>query len=225
MTRSKRIVLSGLLSAVVLGLVCIGCQQSSSTKVSQSGDARPPAEQSFDEISQIIKSALETGAGGVQGGFVSEQANARSHFSVHNDVTSAIIRPTSPSEPYRATITVTSHTTYSIRHIPEVEKKSGDKEKKNGGQEPGTNPLDETQGNGSSTSSTDSGEDPLVMSSKGTRPLLSRPEDAVARRADDEDRTYDLVYENGRWTLKTQLDLKTEQAVKNAFDYALKLQP
>jgi hypothetical protein len=221
----KSIVWSGLFCAAVLGLACVGCRQSSSPNVSQTGDSRPPAEESFDEIAQIIKSALETGVGGVQGGFVSDQPNARSQFSVHNDVTSEVIKPTGPTEPYRGKITVTSHTTYSIRHIPDTEKKGSDKDKKNGGQDSGSNPLEETKPKSGAKGGTDSGDDPLVLSSKGGKGLPGRPEDSVARRADDESRTYDLAYENGRWALKTELDLKTEQAVKNAFDYALKLQP
>jgi hypothetical protein len=212
--------------AIVLGLVSLGCQQSSPTKVSQS-DARPAAEQSFDEISQIVKNALETGAGGMQGGFVSEKANARSHFSVHNTVSSKVIPPADPGETYRATITVTSRTDYSLRRIPESEKKGDEKEKsKHGGQDSGVNPLDDSRGTGSTANGVEVLDDSLITSpTKPTRPLPGQPEDSVARRADEEVRNYDLAYENNRWVLKTDLDLKTELSVKNAFDYALKLQP
>src|SRR5450432_3903043 len=128
MTRRLSIASAALSYAIVLVLVSIGCQQSSSSKVAQS-DARPPAEKSFDEIALIVKSALETGAGGVQGGFVSDQPNARSHFSVHNDVSSELIKPTNSDESYRAKITVKSHTLYSVRHIPDSDKKN-DSDKK-----------------------------------------------------------------------------------------------
>jgi hypothetical protein len=226
MTRRVSIASAALWSAITLVLMSVGCQQSTSSKGARS-DARPPAEESFDEIAQIVKNALETGAGGVQGGFVSEQANARSHFSVRNDVTSELIRPASPGDNYKATITVTSRTNYSIRHIPDSEKKSGEKDKsKNGGADSGTNPLDDPQTNGNNPHGVEGHEDSMITSSsKATRALPGPAEDSVARRADEEIRTYELVYENNRWDLKTKLDLKTELAVKNAFDYALKLQP
>jgi hypothetical protein len=222
MSRRESIAFVIVACALALGALSVGCRQSS-TKDAQA-DNRPPAEKSFDEIALIIKGALETGAGGVQGGFVSEQPNARSHFSVHNTVTSDIIPPKNPGESYRAAITVKSHTSYSLRRIPEAEKKSSEKEKqKNGGPDSGSSPLDDSQGVGANGEVLD---DSLISSSsKGTRPLPGRPEDSVARLADEEERTYELAYENGRWALKTPLDLKTELSVKNAFDYALKLQP
>jgi hypothetical protein len=209
--------------AYAIGSLSVGCRQSSSTKISQS-DTRPPAEQSFDEIAAIVKSALETGVGGVQSGFVSDQANARSHFSVHNVVTSEIIPPATPNENYRATITVKSRTSYSLRHLPEGDKKSEPDKKRSQGPDNGSNPLDESHG--ANSNGVEVVDDSLVTSpSKTTRPLPGRPEDSVARMADEEARTYDLAYENSRWVLKSQLDLKTEMSVKNAFDYALKLQP
>ena len=207
--------------ALALGSLSVGCHDSSSTAVSQN-DKRPPAEKSFDEIAQIIKSALETGVGGVQGGFVSENENGRSHFAVHNDVTSQLIPPTAPNEDYRATITVTSRTIYSLRHIPDSDKKSDQDKKKPQGKNSGSNSNDDsTGGDSNGVESLDSS----VSSSKGTKPVPGISDDAVARRADEEVRTYEMAYENNRWVLKTELDLKTELSVKNAFDYALKLQP
>jgi hypothetical protein len=207
--------------ALSLVLLSVGCDRSS-TKVSQV-DMRPAPEKSFEEIALIVKSALETGAGGIQGGFVSEQANARSHFSVHNDVSSELIKPASADENYRAKITVKSHTLYSLRHLPDSDSKKSDTDKKKtSGQDSGSNPLDDSKGINGSDTPTDS-----VSSSttKSPKSVLGRPDDAVNSLSDEEVRTYDLVYENGRWALKTPLDLKTELSVKNAFDYALKLQP
>lgn len=209
--------------ALALGSLSVGCRQSSSTKVAQV-DNRPAAEKSFDEIALIIKGALETGNGGIQGGFVSEQPNARSHFSVHNSVSSAIVPPNNPDENYRATITVKSHTSYSLLRIPDSDKKSGDTDKqKNTKPDSGTSPLDSSQGANPNGEGLD--DSPASSSSKAIRPLPGHPEDSVASLADEEERTYELAYENGRWALKTPLDLKTELSVKNAFDYALKLQP
>jgi hypothetical protein len=220
MNRPQRFAIVMLACALALGSLCVGCNESPPHQASQS-DARPPAEKSFDEIAQIVRSALETGVGGVQSGFVSEKANARSHFAVHNDVTSQLIPPAAPGENYRATITVTSHTIYSLRHIPDSDKKSDQDKKKTQGQNSGSNSTDDSQG----ANGVEAMDDSVTSSSKGSRPLPGLPEDAVARRADEEVRTYELAYENSQWVLKTELDLKTELSVKNAFDYALKLQP
>jgi hypothetical protein len=210
--------------ALALGVFIAGCGQSS-PKVSQT-DMRPAPEKSFDEIALIVKSALETGAGGIQAGFVSDQPNARSHFSVHNDVSSELIRPTNADESYRAKITVKSHTLYSLRHLPDSDKKNDSDKKKPQGKDAGSNPLlDDTQGTKSNGGADVPDDSASSSTSKSPRPLPGRPDDAVSSLPDEDSRTYDLVYENGRWALKTPLDLKTELSVKNAFDYALKLQP
>jgi hypothetical protein len=208
----------------VLGLATLGCERSGSR--SKQADVRPPAEKSFDEISQIIKGALETGGGGMQGGFVDNKANARSQFSVHNDVTSQLIAPADGSDAYRAKITVKSRTTYSLRRIPDSDKKGSDQDKKkNNGQDSGANPADDTPQVGSNGVEI-LDQDTVSSTSKGGRPLPGgKPDDAVSRLADEDSRTYELAYENSRWVLKTELDPKTEQSVSNAFKYALSLQP
>ena len=222
MTPRRRLVATLFAGAFVLGLATLGCERSGSR--SKQADVRPPAEKSFDEIAQIIKGALETGGGGMQGGFVDNKGNARSQFSVHNDVTSQLIAPTDGSEAYRAKITVKSRTTYSLRRIPDGEKNSDQDKKKSNGQDSGTNPADDTPKVGSN--GVEILDQDTVSSSKGGRPLPgSHPEGAVSRLADEDSRTYELAYENSRWVLKSELDPKTEQSVSNAFKYALSLQP
>ena len=46
----------------------------------------------------------------------------------------------------------------------------------------------------------------------------------VTRKADRQERKYELVYENGRWVLTTKLDPNTEQSIQYAFDRALESQ-
>jgi hypothetical protein len=224
MTPRQRIVATLLGGAFVLGVANLGCQRTSSTQSKQT-DTRPAAEKSFDEIAQIVKSALETGGVGMQGGFVDNKGNARSQFSVHNDVTSEIIPPTDGSEAYRAKITVKSRTTYSLRRIPDSEKKNSDQDnkKKSSGQDSGANPPDDTPQTG--PNGVEVLDQDLVTPSKGKSLPGGQPDDAVSRLADEESRTYDLAYESGHWVLKSELDPKTEQSVSNAFKYALSLQP
>ena len=221
MNLRQRALTSVLYGSALSGLAILGCQQHSATPSHQT-DTRPAAEQSFEEIAHVIKSALETGAGGVQGGFVDDKGNARSQFSVHNDVKSEIIPPTAPTENYRAKITVISRTTYSLRRIPDSEKKSNDQDtkKKNNGQDSGANPADDTPKTGPN------GVEVLDQELVKSKPLPgSKTDDSVSRLADEEARTYDLAYENGRWALKSELDPKTEQSVSNAFKFALSQQP
>jgi hypothetical protein len=219
----QRILVAILCGACGLGLASPGCQRSSSTQTTQT-DARPAAEKSFDEIADIVKRALETGIGGVQGGFVSEKASARTQFSVHNEVTSAITPPTGPNDNYCATVTVTSRTTYSLRHMPETEKKSGEPEKKkNGGHDLGPALPDDSDSSGSN--GVEVLDQNLVTSASKTKAVPGKSDDEVNRRADEDVHTYKLAYENNHWVLKSELDPKTEQSVINAFKFALDSQP
>jgi hypothetical protein len=43
----------------------------------------------------------------------------------------------------------------------------------------------------------------------------------VASTKNEFERVYDLVYENGRWKLITELDPNTEESIQIAFDRAL----
>jgi hypothetical protein len=210
--------------ASAIGLLATtGCQQRSAA--SHQVDTRPQPEQSFDEIARILKNALETGAGGVQSGYVADQGSARSQLSVHNDVTSELIPPSDTHPDYRGTITVTSRTTYSLRRIPDVDgKKSSEQEskKKNGSQDPTQNPTNDPNAPVNPADATDQD---IISAQLKNHPMPGhQADDAVSRREEKDIRTYDLAYENNHWVLKTELDPKTEQSVSNAFKYAFSLQ-
>ena len=201
MNLRQRALTSILYGSALSGLAILGCQQHAASPSHQSRHA-PRGGTELRRNSPCRQSALETGAGGVQGGFVDDKGNARSQFSVHNDVKSEIIPPTAPSESYRAKITVTSRTTYSLRRIPDSEKKNNDQDskKKSNGQDSGSNPADDapkTGPNGVEVLDQD-----LVSTSKGKPLPGGKLDDAVSRLADEESRTYDLAYENGHWALK-----------------------
>ena len=49
-------------------------------------------------------------------------------------------------------------------------------------------------------------------------------EKITSRKKDEESRQYELIYENGRWDLKTKLDLETERMIQDAFQRALRTQ-
>ena len=209
---------------VALEFAILGCQGSSHSRVA--ADARPAAEKSFDEIAYIMKGALETGGGGIPTSIVSDDASIRTQFSIHNEVTSQLIPPATADDIYRAKITVTSKTSYSMRKVTDSDRKSSDKDKqKDNGQDSKSNPLTEdTSSSSKGTSGSDTRDESVAATAK-TRAMPAKPEDAVQREQNEDVHTYDLAYENNRWVLKTELDPKTEQAVSNAFNHALSSQP
>ena len=74
--------------------------------------ANEPAtpESSFAKVVQFVKDGIELP--GDVSGFVTTNSGASSRFNVHNTVTSKLIPPATPNDPYRGTITVTSTSVY-----------------------------------------------------------------------------------------------------------------
>jgi hypothetical protein len=121
--------------------------------------------------------------------------------------------PPAEGQPYRAIITVTSESRYSIRQGQENADEADDEKasQKKKGESPATD---------------DAGKDSLDptagVPAEGQKPV--RPEEQVARREEAEQRKYELVYRDGRWTLVTELNKETEQSIDNAFRSALATQ-
>jgi hypothetical protein len=152
-------------------------------------------------------------------GFVMTDASGRSVMSGNNKVSYELIRPTSEGEPFRAIDTVASESHYSMRRTVDG---SNEDSRDKAANEQFDEAFDETDPDALSFNSGT----PSKAAEESSKPkTITRPgEEAVARRQDDKVRTYELIYENGRWNLVTELDQKTEKAIENAFDNALDTQ-
>jgi hypothetical protein len=208
-----------ILCAWTLAAACTGCHREPPSQV-EAAIPRQTPEQSFQEIVRIVKDGIEMRGGGSVSGFVSQGTGASSRFQVNNTVTSEVIPPANSDDVYRGKITITSSSVYSLRRTGEESDDTRDEEKKV--QDKSFSLLDDSE---EESSGFDVMDDELVSASPNGEKLDKGPIESIQRRADEEVRSYDFAYENGRWVLKTKLDPKTEASIENAFNRALSLQP
>lgn len=205
-----------IFSMCFAALVGSGCDRAAPPS-EQAAVERPAAEVSFEAIAEAVKDGIEVRGGDVTG-FVTQQSSASSRFQVHNTVTSQLIPPATPNDPYRGTITVTSRSIYSLRRSAEEDDKNDQEDA----------PVDNGFGPSSGTDEEDSGfnslDNELVSDSAGDEEAGATELESVQRRSDEDIRNYELVYKDGRWELTSKLDPKTEKSVENAFNRALSLQ-
>jgi hypothetical protein len=215
MNRRHPILWTSILGACVVAAAGTGCRRESSPPVEATPE-RPAAELSFEAIVEVVKDGIEM-PGGDASAFVAQRTGATSRFQVHNTVTSQLIPPATTSDPYRGTITVTSRSIYSLRQSVEED----DKEEEA--------PVDDRFSLDDDAEESDSGfsslDQDLVSESADDKKAGATELESVRRRADEDVRTYDLVYKDGRWELTSTFDPKTEKSVENAFKRALGLQP
>ncbi len=208
---------ASLFGAFLVAVACTGCRREPSTAEQAVAHATP--EQGFEEIVRVFKDGIES-PGGSASGFVAQNTGASSRFQVSNTVTSQLIKPAKPDDPYRGTITVTSQSIYSIRMAPDDDEKKDDD--KNASANNRQNPLDTTDTTNSGFESFDKG---LVSQPPSDDKSSGSDAPIVQRRPDKVGHTYDLVYQGNSWKLVTKLDPKTEASIENAFERALRLQP
>jgi hypothetical protein len=213
--------LLALVSAAVVGAWVSGCEERSVSSIQPVGptiSANPTPEESFELIAETFRRGIEDG----QIGFRVPREGGHSMLAGSNEVTHELIRPTKDGDPYRGIITVISTSQYSM-------KRSGNRED--------DTPRDEQSSNQESSSALEEASDisgvqildpNLAPTSSATgstsRSTATDSENRVTRRQNQTDRKYELVYQDGRWSLVTELDPKTEQSIQYAFDHALKTQ-
>jgi hypothetical protein len=213
------------LAVVAIGVAISGCRPEPSSSANGSTVSRPSApptpEERFRQVVNTFRSAVDTNASGAQAGFLYRDEDGHSSLSIRSDVSDELIPPSKEGEPYRGIITVKKQFSYSLR-IPAAE--SGDGKSDGKGQDGGSDlrGLDDE-------SQDDSGVDVLdpnlmAAATKSEAPLPVQSDEVVARRSDENVRSYELVYENDRWVLKTKLDPETEQSIQYAFEHALDVQ-
>jgi hypothetical protein len=205
---------AGVLTAVV---VCVGCGEQPNPVVGPVAPV-PLNPQTPAESFLVILDTFKRGIENVPASFVATGENGHSMLTATNKVSHELLSPTE-GEPYRAKIIVTSSSRFSMqRNEPDEEKnRKGDK-----------NPNKNNSANLNDPAADPSNsEDEADFSglTTGAKKRLSAADGEVARATDESVRTYDLVFRDGRWTLVTKLDDKTEKSIQNAFDHALATQP
>ena len=200
-------------AAAMVGVTISGCgseaPSNTNNLVASQSPAQPTPEQSFKRIVELFSNAIDTNDSGVRTGFVFRGEDGHSSMSVRKEVTNEFIPPAKEGEPYRGTITVTSHMSYSMRMTPDdsSDKKSGTADQ--------TDFSDPTTDDGVDVLDSDL----LAPAKRNNGPAAS--DEVVARRTEEDVRTYELEYDNDHWVLKTELDPNTEQSIQFAFDHIL----
>lgn len=181
------------------------------TPVNPARHANPTPEQAFDTIFDTFRRRIEE----TPVGFVVTDSTSRTSMVGTNKVSKELFPPAKEGEPYKAVITVTSESRYSILRTKESDDNSTDQ---NGGRK-NNDPL--------ADNSDKEGElgEPMLK----TKPDIGKSRiatDVIKAPAEDKPdvRKYDLHYENGRWVLDTVPNANTEQSIQNAFKNALDTQ-
>jgi hypothetical protein len=216
----KRVV---FLSAVILSVGLLGASLAGCANESTSGASgsraktiqKPGPEESFKLIVETFRRGIED----IPIGFVIRQESGQSMMVGKNEVSHKLIRPTNEGDPYRAIITVTSQSRYSIQRTRE--ETAPEEEEEPSAASDLTDEFDEENGQEIFDSDLVGGGS---SKSETRRTTPGETEQFVARRPDEGQRDYDLVYENGEWRLITETDPETEQAIRDAFNRALKTQ-
>jgi hypothetical protein len=210
-----------LMAAASLTTYVVGCSESSAPVASRSAPrtgAKPGPEESFDLILETFRRGVE----GVKVGFVARREGGHSLMSGNNKVSHELIPPKTEGDPYKAIITVQSESSYSLKRTTPTDSRD---DNKSGNQDSQSGIAGEDDPVGIDILDSD-----LVGKPADTGPT-SRPAPAnvdtttIARRPPSAaKKSYELRYENGRWTLVSKLDPDTEQGIANAFAYALNTQ-
>jgi hypothetical protein len=205
-----------VLASVVLA-TAIGCSGRASAKKNTlpSATSKPTPEESFAYIADTFQRRVE----GAPIGFIVSDAGGRSMMSGTNKVSHKLLRPAKEGEPYKGIITVESQSNYSLRRSKTSAGENADRDQSN----KGSSDAQKSDENGVEIYDSQLVTQPGAED-QGARISSSAAEDRVAFQQDVQKRDYELVYENGRWSLKTELNKKTELSIINAFDQALKTQ-
>jgi len=149
-------------------------------------------------------------------GFVVSEGGSRTTMMGSNKVTSELIPPQTADGHYKAIITVTSQSRYSLR---QTKTGADENEHEQKAKNQGTNPLADPKDKGVGILEPDlaAHNDSSQAVSKITQP----DEGIVTRRPNEDVRKFELEDDGSRWALITKPNLKTEQSIDFAFSEAL----
>jgi hypothetical protein len=212
MERSASLLTSALLLASLV-IASLGCDHSAERNSAAMAAAQGP-EPSFQRILNSFRRKIEDQPVNL---VVSEGGN-RTTMVGSNTVSYQLIPPPTPNDRYKATITVTTKSQYSLRHT-----KTDENDQPN--QKPHKNPLDREEDKGIALpSSTNITPKPADDQNANNDSKSKDPQETVTRRPNEQTKKYELVYENKKWLLLTAIDQKTEKSIQFAFDEALSVQ-
>jgi len=147
-------------------------------------------------------------------GFVVAEGGSRTTMMGSNKVTSELIRPETADGHFKAIITVSSQSRYSVRRTESEHDKNSSNQGSSSLDDPkekqGVGILEPDLANSSHNESAQS-------AAKATQP----GEQIVTRRPNEDVRKYELEDDGDRWVLITKPDSKTEQSIAFAFSEAL----
>jgi hypothetical protein len=198
-----------------LGVVASCTHQSSATGTAAKKHGKPGPEESFQVIMDTFRRRMEE----TPVGFVVNNPNGRSTMTGTNKVSYEVSAPKSADEKYKAVVTVKSQSRYSVKVSTEAPDDAGhekgpkndrllpDKEK----DQKGSESFEPNFAKGASETSKSNSSSTHVT-------------EQVMPHEDVEEHKYDLLYQDGKWILVTELNQETEQAVQNAFKTALETQ-
>jgi hypothetical protein len=167
---------------------------------------------------QRVVDAFRRNIEGQPVGFVVAEGSSRTTMFGTNKVTANLINPATADDHFKAVITVSTQSGYSLRHT----KPGEEAEPKKNGQNQDTDPLaDPKAKQGVSILEPDLASSPHKEVSSTGPNAIQPGVDIVARRPNVDVRKYELVDDGEHWVLITKTDPKTEQSIEFAFKDAL----
>jgi|SRR6476620_10552892 len=146
-------------------------------------------------------------------GFVVAEGGSRTTMMGSNKVTSELIRPETADGHFKAVITVSSQSRYSVRRTESEHDKNSPSQ--------GSSSLDDPKEKGVGILEPDLAGPTHNESAQSVAKTTQPGEDIVTRRPHDDIRKYQLEDDGDRWVLITKPDPKTEQSIEFAFSEAL----
>jgi hypothetical protein len=202
-----------LLFSLLIPTIFAGCDRPAANG-KPAATAKSSPEDRYNNIMDSFRRKID----GQPVGFVVTDNGSRSMMVGSSKVTSELIRPDTPDGHFKAVVTVTTETRYSLRRAPKSAEET-DREKNSKNQNSSALTDKDKQGVGIL--------EPDLTPSRGENPQAApKPkqpeEDTVTRRTPPPDvRKYKLVDDGEQWVLITKLDPKTEASIQFAFNEAL----
>jgi hypothetical protein len=205
---------SVLVLALAIPVLSAGCDRHAANDKPSNVASNTPEER-FQHILESFRRKIED----QPVGFVVSDGGTRTTMMGTNKVTSQLIRPENADGHYKAVITVSSQSRYSLRHSKTGADETEHEQK---AKNQGTNPLDDPkEKKGVGILEPDLAGTPRSDTSQSTAKTTPSEEDTVTRRPNDDVRKFELEDDAGRWVLITKTDPKTEQSIEFAFSEAL----